>query len=60
LPDGRLALVINQVDSRLAERVLSRIRRSTPALAEATTATLFTSPLQEEKMLEWIEGMRKE
>jgi FixJ family two-component response regulator len=59
LPDGRLALVLNQVDSHLAERVLSRIRRTTPALAEMTPSTLFTSPLQEEKLRDWIEGLEK-
>lgn len=59
LPDGRLALVLNQVDSHLAERVLSRIRRTTPTLAEMTPSTLFTSPLQEEELLDWIGGLAK-
>lgn len=56
-PDGRLVLVINQVDGQLARRVLSRIRRAAPALSETREPTLFTSPLQDRKVLNWIEAL---
>ena len=58
LPDGRLAVVINQVDSQLANRVLSRIRRAAPVLADSESPTLFTSPLQEQELLEWAADIK--
>lgn len=58
LPDGRLAVVINQVDSQLANRVLSRIRRAAPVLADSESPTLFTSPLQEQEVLEWADDIK--
>lgn len=54
LPDGRVALVINQVDGRLARRVLSRMRRAAPFLAGGREPTLYTSPLQETQVRRWI------
>jgi hypothetical protein len=54
LPDGRLALILNQVDLALAQRVLARLRRAHPALARATGATVLTSPLQGEELRSWI------
>ncbi len=54
LPDGRLALVLNQVDLALAQRVLSRVRRTHPALAAAPGATVLTSPLQSEELKNWV------
>lgn len=54
LPDGRLAVVFNQVDLALAQRVLARLRRAHPALATAPGATVLTSPLQSEELRSWV------
>lgn len=53
LPDGRLAMLLNQVDMALSQRVLNRLRRAHPALA-APEATILTSPLQGEELRRWI------
>jgi KaiC/GvpD/RAD55 family RecA-like ATPase len=58
LPDGRLAMVINQVDLALAQRVLARLRRAHPALATAPGATVLTSPLQGDELRSWITALR--
>jgi hypothetical protein len=58
LPDGRLAMVINQVDLALAQRVLARLRRAHPALAAAPGATVLTSPLQGDELRSWITALR--
>lgn len=58
LPDGRLALVINQVDNQLANRVLSRIRRAAPVLSDSEAPILLSSPLQEQAVLRWIDGLQ--
>jgi DNA-binding response OmpR family regulator len=54
LPDGRLAMIFNQVDLALAQRVLARLRRAHPALATAPSATVLTSPLQSEELRTWV------
>jgi KaiC/GvpD/RAD55 family RecA-like ATPase/DNA-binding NarL/FixJ family response regulator len=54
LPDGRLAMVLNQVDLALAQRVLGRLRRAHPALAMAPSATVLTSPLQSDELRSWV------
>jgi KaiC/GvpD/RAD55 family RecA-like ATPase/DNA-binding NarL/FixJ family response regulator len=54
LPDGRVALVLNQVDLALAQRVLGRLRRAHPALATAPGATVLTSPLQSDELRSWV------
>jgi DNA-binding NarL/FixJ family response regulator len=54
LPNGRLAVVINQVDLALAQRVLARLRRAHPALATAPAASVLTSPLQSEELRSWV------
>jgi KaiC/GvpD/RAD55 family RecA-like ATPase/DNA-binding response OmpR family regulator len=54
LPDGRLAMVLNQVDLALAQRVLGRLRRAHPALATAPGATVLTSPLQSDELRSWV------
>jgi hypothetical protein len=54
LPDGRLAMVLNQVDLALAQRVLGRLRRAHPALATAPGATVLTSPLQSDELRNWV------
>jgi KaiC/GvpD/RAD55 family RecA-like ATPase/DNA-binding response OmpR family regulator len=54
LPDGRVAMVLNQVDLSLSERVLGRLRRAHHALAKAPTTTVLTSPLQGEELRRWI------
>lgn len=57
LPDGRVALVINQVDGRLARRVLSRMRRAAPFLVGDREPTLYTSPLEETQVRRWMESL---
>lgn len=57
LPDGRLALVIAQVDSDLARKVISRVRHAHPALAAAEMTTLLTSPLQREDVRRWTSAI---
>jgi KaiC/GvpD/RAD55 family RecA-like ATPase/DNA-binding response OmpR family regulator len=54
LPDGRVALVLNQVDLALAQRVLGRLRRAHPALATAPGANVLTSPLQSDELRSWV------
>jgi KaiC/GvpD/RAD55 family RecA-like ATPase len=54
LPDGRLAMVLNQVDLALAQRVLGRLRRAHPALATVPGATVLTSPLQSDELRSWV------
>jgi KaiC/GvpD/RAD55 family RecA-like ATPase len=54
LPDGRLAMVLNQVDLALSRRVLGRLRRAHPALATSSEATVLTSPLQSEELRNWV------
>jgi KaiC/GvpD/RAD55 family RecA-like ATPase/DNA-binding response OmpR family regulator len=54
LPGGRLAMVLNQVDLALAQRVLGRLRRAHPALATAPSATVLTSPLQSDELRNWV------
>lgn len=56
-PDGRVAIVLNQVDGRLAQRVLARLRRAAPVLAEMEEPTLLSSPLQVQKVRAWIESI---
>jgi DNA-binding response OmpR family regulator len=53
LPDGRLAVVLTQVDLALAERVLGRLRAAHPAL-DGTRASLLASPLQGDELRRWI------
>jgi KaiC/GvpD/RAD55 family RecA-like ATPase len=54
LPDGRIAMVLNQVDLGLSQRVLNRLRRAHPALAASPRTTLLTSPLQSEELRNWV------
>lgn len=54
LEDGRLAMVLNQVDLSLSRRVLARLRRAHPALATSVRTTVLTSPLQGDELRSWI------
>jgi KaiC/GvpD/RAD55 family RecA-like ATPase/DNA-binding response OmpR family regulator len=54
LPDGRLAMVLNQVDLGLSQRVLGRLRRAHHSLATSPRTTVLTSPLQGEELRHWI------
>ncbi len=53
LADGRVALLINQVDQHLAGRVLTRIQRSHPALSNLPGTRVLTSPLEEHEIERW-------
>jgi KaiC/GvpD/RAD55 family RecA-like ATPase len=57
LPDGRLAMVLNQVDLALSQRVLGRLRRAHHGLATAPRTTVLTSPLQGEELRSWVSEM---
>jgi KaiC/GvpD/RAD55 family RecA-like ATPase/DNA-binding response OmpR family regulator len=57
LPDGRMAIVLNQVDRGLSQRVLNRLRRAHPALATSAGTTVLTSPLQSEELRNWLMQM---
>ncbi len=61
LPDGRVALLINQVDQHLANRVLTRIQRSHPALQNILETRVLTSPLEESEIERWATqiGLKK-